>query len=112
MQTTLIDNKEAATTKQFAAMQASMRNIANKSKYTQAVQVKMESMRMVLDTVYNAKKVHIAFGKQGISVKVEGATVRDKHNLALLEGDWAQLGFKKRVSEQGVIYRISKASIA
>lgn len=109
MKTKLLDTKEAATTKHYAAMDASMRNIANKSSYTEAVRHRIESMKMVLDTVYKAKKVYEAYGVRGVSIKVDGAIVRDKRNLALLEQDWALLGFVKRVTEQGVIYRLDRA---
>ena len=110
MKTTLLDTKEAATTKHYAAMDASMRNIANKSKYAEALRIRIEGMKMVLDTVYKAKKVYEAYGKRGVSIKVDGAIVRDKRNLALLEQDWATLGFTKRVSVQGVIYRLEVAN--
>jgi hypothetical protein len=64
-------------------------------------------MLMVLTLVYSAKGFHEAYGKKGVSVKVDGAYVKDKKNLALLEQDWAKEGFTKKVSGQGVTYRLT-----
>jgi hypothetical protein len=44
-----------------------------------------------------------------VSIKVDGAIVKDAKNLRALEADWAVLGFAKKVSKQGVIYRLTAA---
>ena len=108
MQATQIKTEEAPN-KWWAAKDASMRNIANKSHYSQEVKRQIERMKAVMDLVYAAKGIHEAFGKKGVSIKVDGAIVKDAKNLRALEADWAVLGFAKKVSKQGVIYRLTAA---
>jgi hypothetical protein len=104
MQTSTLDTNEAQN-KRWAAQDARMRNIANKSKYSQAIQVRVERMKMVLTLVYSAKNIYDAYGKKGISIKVDGAFVKDRKALSQLEADWTAQGVAKKVSAQGVIYR-------
>ena len=106
MKTSII-NTEEAPNKRWAAQDARMRNIANKSHYSQAVQVQIERMKMALTLVYSAKNIYDSYGKKGISIKVDGAYVKDNKGLAMLEQDWTRDGFIKKVSAQGVIYRKS-----
>jgi len=106
MKTTVL-KAEAAPNKWWAARDARMRNLANQSHYSQRDQVRAERMKSVLDLVYAARNIYVAYGKRGISIKVDGARVRDLRNLALLEQDWSAEGVEKRVSAQGVIYRFS-----
>jgi hypothetical protein len=85
-----------------------MRNIANKSHYPESVHIRAERMVLALGLCYSAQGIHEAFGKRGVSIKVDRPTsVRDRPNLALLEADWALLGVVKKVSAQGVIYRFA-----
>ena len=100
-------NTEEAQNKRWAAQDARMRNIANKSRYSQAIQIQIERMKMAMTLVYAASGIYEAFGKKGISIKVDGARVKDNKNLALLEKDWTAEGVTKKVSEQGVIYRLT-----
>jgi hypothetical protein len=60
-----------------------------------------------MDMVYAAKGIYEAYGKKGVSIKVDGAIVKDKRNLQALEADWTAKGFVKKVSPQGVIYRLT-----
>lgn len=106
MKTAVLDTQEAPN-KWWAAQDARMRNIANKSHFSEKEQVRAERMKMVLELVYASKSVYVAFGKKGISIKVDGARVVDNKNLALLEQDWTAQGVTKKVSEQGVIYRLT-----
>ena len=106
MKTSQIRTEEAPT-KWFAAMDARMRNTANKSRYPQAIQLQIDRMVMVMDMVYSAKGVYEAYGKKGVSVKVDGAVVKDKSNLRALEAEWTAKGFVKKISPQGVIYRLT-----
>ena len=100
-----LDTKEAPT-KWWAAQDARMRNIANKSHYADSVHIRVERMILALGLCYRAEGIHEAFGKRGVSVKVDRPRfVRDRKNLALLEQDWAEQGVVKKVSAQGVIYR-------
>ena len=102
-----LDTQEAPT-KWWAAQDARMRNLANKSHYAEAVHIRVERMVLALGLCYAARGIHEAFGKRGVSVKVDRPTfVRDRNNLALLEADWAEQGVVKKVSPQGVIYRFA-----
>ena len=98
---------EEAPTKWYAAQDARMRNIANKSRFPDSIQVQITRMMIVLDMVYAAKGIYEAYGKKGVSIKVDGADVKDAKNLRELEAEWAQKGFTKKVSPQGVIYRLT-----
>ena len=99
---------QSAPTAWWAAQDARMRNIANKSHYAESVHIRAERMVLALGLCYAAKGIHEAFGKQGVSIKVDRPTfVKDRLNLALLEADWALLGVVKKVSAQGVIYRFT-----
>ena len=106
MKTTQIRTEEAPT-KWWAARDARMRNLANKSRYPEAIHRQIDRMIMVMDLVYAAKKVHEAYGKKGVSIKVDGAVIKDKTNLRALEAEWAGRGFTKKISPQGVIYRLT-----
>ena len=101
-------NTEEAPTKWWAAQDARMRNIANKSHYPESVHIRVERMRLALDMCYRAEGIHEAFGKRGVSIKVDRPTsIKDRVNLRLLEQDWEQAGVSKKVSPQGIIYRFS-----
>jgi hypothetical protein len=102
-----LDTQEAPT-KWWAAQDARMRNLANKSHYSNATHIRVERMVLALGLCYAARGIHEAFGKRGVSVKVDRPTfVRDRNNLALLEQDWAEQGVTKKTSPQGVIYRFA-----
>lgn len=104
MKTSILDTQEAPN-KWWAAQDARMRNLANKSHWSQADQVRAERMKQVLTLVYQGREFYIAYGKTGISIKVDQARVIDRRALALLEQDWAAEGVTKKDSTQGVIYR-------
>jgi hypothetical protein len=106
MQTAFIKTDEAPT-KWYAAMDAQRRNTNNKSHFPQAIQVQIERMKMVMGMVYAAKGVYEAYGKRGVSIKVDGAIVKDRTNLRALEAEWTVKGFVKKISAQGVIYRLT-----
>jgi len=107
MQVNYLDTAEAPV-KWWAAQDARMRNLANKSHYSEKTHIRVERMIMALGLCYNARGIHEAFGKNGISIKVDRPTsVRDRANLKLLEADWAQLGVIKKTSPQGIIYRFT-----
>jgi hypothetical protein len=106
MQTAFIKTEEAPT-KWYAAMDAQRRNTNNKSHFPQAIHTQIERMKMVMNMVYAAKGVYEAYGKKGVSIKVDGAVVKDRANLRALEAEWTVKGFVKKVSAQGVIYRLT-----
>jgi hypothetical protein len=102
-----LDTKQAPTA-WWAAQDARMRNIVNKSHYATSVHIRVERMVLALGLCYAARGIHEAFGKRGVSVKVDRPTfLRDRKNLQLLEQDWALQGVTKKVSPQGVIYRFA-----
>jgi len=98
---------EEAPNKWWAAQDARMRNIANKSHYTDAVKIQVEGMMAVMDLVYSVKGIYDAYGKKGVSIKLDNAIVKDRKNLRRLEAEWETKGFVKKVSGQGVIYRLA-----
>ena len=100
-------NTQEAPTKWFAAQDAQRRNTNNKSLYGQALQVQITRMLMIMDMVYAAKGVYEAYGKKGVSIKVDGARVTDQKNLTALEEEWTAKGFTKKITPQGVIYRLT-----
>ena len=101
-------NTKEATTKWWAAQDARMRNIKNASTWTDADKTRAERMKLGLALVYGSKEIYIAYGKRGISIKIDGAYVVDRKNLALLERDYDAAGVKKKVTPQGVIYNIPR----
>ena len=100
-------NTQEAPTKWFAAQDAQRRNTNNKSHYPQSVQAQITRMLTVMDMVYAAKGIYEAYGKKGVSIKVDGAVVKDRKNLRELEAEWTVKGFVKKISPQGVIYRLT-----
>jgi hypothetical protein len=91
-----------------AARDARQRSLAAQSHYTQAQQVAAERMRLVLECVYANRKTYVTYRQKFISVKVEAALVRDRRALREMETEWAQLGYEKLVTDQGVTYRIPR----
>jgi hypothetical protein len=108
MKSTDIETKDAGMYKYAAIRDARMRNYAMSSSYSEAQKVAAERMKLVIDMVYVSKGVYINYRKKFIAIKVEGASVKDRKNLVLLEKDWDALGYKKAVSDQGIVYRIPK----
>jgi len=103
MKTTVLDNQEAPN-KRWAAQDASMRNLANKSHWSAAAQLRAERMRMGFELVYAVEKSYVSFGKKAVSIKLDHAQVKDAKNLALLESDYAKEGVTKKITNQGIIY--------
>jgi hypothetical protein len=91
-----------------AVINARMTSVANASHYSQQQKIQAERMKLALEMVYSGE-VHLNYRKTQITLKVDRPTVRDRKNLALLEADWAKLGIIKRVSDQGINYRIAKS---
>lgn len=103
-----LDTKDAGSYKYAAIRDARMRNYAMSSSYSETQKVAAERMKLVIEMVYSAKGVYINYRKKFIAVKVEGAAVKDRKNLVLLEKDWDAQGYKKAVTDQGIVYRIPK----
>lgn len=100
-----IDSKSAGQFAWFAARDARMRNYANSTLYTEAQKLKAERMKLVLEMVYSAKKVHINYRKTFVAIKVDSARICDAKTLKMAEQDWTNDGITKVVSDQGVVYR-------
>ena len=97
---------EEAPNKWWAAQDARQRNINNKSHYSASVQKQVELMKLALGEVFRGK-VYEAYGKKGVSIKVDGAYCANKTTLAWLEEAWTEQGITKKVTPQGVIYRLT-----
>lgn len=108
MKLTELETKDAGFYK-FAAMRdASMKSYAASTGYSEQQKVQAERMKLGLELVYGGKAFYITFRKKFIVIKVDGAYVKDKQNLALLEKDYERQGVTKTVTAQGVSYRVAK----
>ncbi len=105
MQTAYRDTKEAPV-KWWAAQDARVRNYANKTHWSAEIQLRVERMKAALETLY-AGKIYEAYGKQRVSIKVDGARVKDPQWLQALESDWAAQGVTKTQTPQGLLYRVA-----
>jgi hypothetical protein len=63
-------------------------------------------MKIVLGYLYWGD-VYDAYGKRQVTVKVNGAAVKDSALLRTAEQEWAAAGVVKTVTPQGVLYRIA-----
>ena len=99
---------QAATFKWFAARDARIKSYAQSTSYTEQAKLRAERMRGALELCFVHNEVHVNYRQRFIAIKVDGAEVRRKKDLALLEADWAKEGIIKRTSAQGVIYRIPR----
>jgi len=107
MQTVFQDTQEAPN-KWWALQDRRMRNYANRSLYSQQQQIRMERIRMALDSVVRGQVYEVSYGRRSASVKVQtGAVVVDRKMLSLLESDWAKEGIFKKVTTQGFQYHMS-----
>ena len=108
METKELEYRNAGKFAWFAARDARMRSYENASLYTEEEKVRAERIRVGLTLAYRAKQFHVEYRKKFISVKLDGAVVLDRKNLKTLEADYSNLGVVKRVTNQGVTYRIPK----
>lgn len=104
MKTTFKDTKEAPV-KWWAAQDARMRNIANKSHWSSAIQLRVAQISNALELMYYGK-VYEAYGKKQVSIKIDKAQPKDKKWIEILEADWAAEGISKTCTPQGIIYTI------
>ena len=107
MRTVDIDTQEAPNAF-FAARDARMRNYAVGSTYSAQERLRAEQIKLGLECVYRATEVHINYRQRFIAVKLSNAIVRDRASVADLEAFYASQGIEKRVSAQGIIYRIPR----
>ena len=95
-----------ANYKFFAINDRRQRNAVNASLHSQKEKTRAEAMKYALELVYSNKGVHVNYNKKSISVKVDGARVRNNLDLAYLEEQWQGQGVTKLVTEQGVTYTL------
>ena len=100
-------NTEEASVKWWAARDAHMKSLANATHYSDDDKVRAERMKYLLEAAYDADNIYIAYGKKGISIKVNKAQVKNATMLNEIEQFWEDEGVTKKVSAQGVIYRIT-----
>lgn len=108
MKATALDTVEA-TNKWWAAADRNMKNIANKSKFTDSEQLRAVRMQTFLQQVFRGTVYEPSYGIKGISVKVQrGSILADRKNLRIVEADWEKQGVTKKITPQGTTYRIPK----
>ncbi len=105
MKATEKDTK-AAPCAWWAAQDARMRSIANKSHWGQEVQLQVERMKMALGELY-AGKIYDAYNKKRVSIKIDRPFVRDSKQLRSMEAYWAEQGVTKTVTPRGILYRVA-----
>ena len=105
---TLLLNTEEAPNKWWASQDARQRNLNNKSHYPFALRRQVDAMMVALGEITTGK-IYEAYGKKGVSIKIDGGWLKNPKTLAWLEEDWTELGFVKKVTPQGIIYRYNLA---
>ena len=106
MKEATLANSEAPV-KWWAASDARMRSIVNSTHYSDEDKLRAERMKASLGFMFQAKAIYIAYGKKGVSIKVDKPIVKNLEGLASLEAIWDEQGVSKRVSAQGITYRFS-----
>ena len=100
------EHKSAGRFAWIAARDARMRSVVNSSLFTDVQKLKAERAKLAMEMCYYAKSVHIEYRKKFISIKVDGAEVRDRKSLKILEEGYSEEGYEKCITKQGVTYRI------
>jgi len=92
----------------WAAQDARMRNIANKSQWPQSMHLTVDRMKIALAHIYSGT-VHEAYGKKRVSIKIDKPMIKhgNKGWLRELEKEWAFRGVTKTVTPQGILYRVA-----
>jgi hypothetical protein len=108
MKETDLETKSAGYWAYAAARDARIRAVAMWSHYKPEQQVEAERVKLGLEMVYYYKNIYVNPREKFITVKVENARVKDSKGLKFLEEEWETRGYKKAVSDQGIIYRIPK----
>lgn len=103
-----LETKSAGYYAYAASRDASMKSYAASTSYTEAEKVTAERVKLGLEMVYSAKGVYLTYRKKFISIKLDGARVRDRFNLKFLEAEYETKGYTKSSTAQGIIYRIPK----
>lgn len=104
MKQNFLDTREAPV-KWWAAQDARMRNLVNKTRWPDAVQLKVQRMLSVLDLLY-AGKIYEAYGRRRVSIKIDRPVILDRRQLSVMEKEWAAQGVVKTITPQGILYQV------
>jgi hypothetical protein len=107
MQVRELETQSAGSYAYAAALNARITSVVNSTHFSDAQKLLAERMRLALEMVY-AGTVYLNYRKKQITLKVEQPQVRDRKMLKVLEADWTGLGVVKRVSAQGVNYKLAQ----
>ena len=103
------EHKSAGKFAWFAERDARLRSVVNSTTFTDTQKIKAERVKLALELVYRAEKVYIEYRKKFISVKLNKPQVADRKGLVLLDMCYKNEGLEKRITSQGITYRILKA---
>jgi len=104
-------NTEEASTKafaRFAVLDERRRSSDAKTFYSQAQLTSALRVSDLLDYAYNYKNKYINYRKTFIAIKLDNPRVLDKAMLDAVEELFAEQGYTKAVSPQGIIYRMPR----
>lgn len=90
----------------WAAQDARMKSIANKSKWPADVHLQVERMKMALGELYSGK-IYEAYNPKRVSIKIDKPWVKDLKQLREMEAYWAEQGVTKTQTSTGLLYRIA-----
>lgn len=107
MREQVLATRASVKPKWWAVMDAERRNLRNQTRWTEGQQSAAQRIRVYCQLYYHARGFYISWGRLGISIKVDQARVRDPAGLLEFERELEAQGVRKRVSDQGVIYRLT-----
>lgn len=105
MKATQKDTQEAPN-KWWAAQDARMRSIANKSRWSASVQLQVDRMMVALGELY-VGKIYEAYNVKRVSIKIDKPVVKNLKQLREMEAYWAAQGVSKTITPQGLLYRVA-----
>lgn len=90
----------------WAAQDARMKSIANKSKWPSDMHLRVERMKIAMGELY-AGKIYEAYCPKRVSIKVDKPFIRDLKQLRSMEAYWAEQGVTKTQTSTGLLYRLA-----
>lgn len=90
----------------WAAQDARMKSIANKSRWSASVQLQVDRMMVALGELY-AGKIYEAYNVKRVSIKIDKPVVKNLKQLREMEAYWAEQGVTKTQTSTGLLYRIA-----
>ncbi len=90
----------------WAAQDARMKSIANKSKWPESVHLQVDKMVVALSCLY-AGKIYEAYNPKRVSIKIDKPVVKDRQWLKLMEEEWELRGITKTITTKGILYRVA-----